>query len=199
MIKAHVDSTAKMMNTILTRNSLRPDDLKFILMVGGGTYIQFVRRRMEELMGITVNTSIDPTNAIAVGAAYFAGTKELKTGGSWLSRPKEARQLKIRVVYNRNSQETDETFAAKLEGDITGLFYRIHSEDGAFDSGLKALASRITEDLPLREAAFNLFQFRVFDGGNNPIDIGFDSIQIAQGKYSVAGQMLARRHLLSHR
>ena len=30
-------------------------------------------------MGIPVNTSIDPTNAVVVGAAYFAGTKELAT------------------------------------------------------------------------------------------------------------------------
>jgi molecular chaperone DnaK (HSP70) len=63
-------------------------------------------------------------------------------------------------------------------------------EAAAFDSGLKALSARITEDLPLREGAFNLFQFRILDAQNNPIDVGFDSIQIAQGRYSVAGQML---------
>lgn len=190
VIKAHVDGTAEMMKKILTRNSLRPDDLKFVLMVGGGTYIPYVRRRVEELMGIPVNTSIDPTNAIAVGAAYFAGTKELKNSGEPANAAVGSPRIKIRAVYNRNSQETEETFIAKVEGDIAGLFYRIRSEDGAFDSGLKALPLRITEDLPLREGAFNLFQFRVFDGRNNPIEVGLDTIQIAQGRYSVAGQML---------
>jgi molecular chaperone DnaK len=165
-----------MMKKILTRNSLRPEDLKFVLMVGGSTYIPYVRKRVEELMGIAVNTSIDPTNAIAVGAAYFAGTKEFKADGGPVKSPSKSRRLKIRAVYNHNSQESKETFTAKIEGDVSGLFYRIYSEDGAFDTGLKALSTRITEDLPLREGAFNLFQFRILDAQNNPVDVGFDSI-----------------------
>ena len=190
VIKDSVDGTVEMMRTILTRNSLRPDDLAFVLMVGGGSYIPFVRKRIEELMGISVNTSIDPTNAIVVGAAYFAGTKEIQTGDDAKKAPTTGRSLKVRAVYNRNTQETEETFNAKIEGDIAGLYYRIVSEDGAFDSGLKALAGRIAEDLPLREGAFNLFQFRIVDSQNNPISTGVDSIQIAQGRYSVVGQML---------
>lgn len=190
IIKDAVDGTAEMMKKILTRNSLRPEDLEFVLMVGGSTYIPYVRKRIEELMGITVNTSIDPTNAIAIGAAFYAGTKELKEGAEKAKAPANDRQLKIRAVYNRNTQETEEIFTAKFEGEVSGLFYRITSEDGAFDSGLKALAPRISEDLPLREGAYNLFSFKILDGQNNPIDVGFDSIQIAQGRYSVAGQML---------
>lgn len=190
VIKDAIDGTAEMMRKILTRNSLRPEDLGFVLMVGGGSYIPFVRKRVAELMGIKVNTSIDPTNAIVVGAAYFAGTKEFRTDEPGKTTPANARKLKVRAVYNRNSQETEETFNAKIEGDISGLFYRIVSEDGAFDSGIKALAGRIAEDLPLREGAFNLFKFRILDAQNNPVDSGVDSIQIAQGRYSVAGQML---------
>jgi molecular chaperone DnaK len=190
VIKDAVDGTAEMMKKILTRNSLRPQDLKFVLMVGGGAYIPYVRKRVEELMGLTVNTTIDPTNAIAVGAAFFAGTKEFKLGGEKTAAPSNGRQLKIRTVFNRNSQEQEETFTARVDGDVSGLFYRIHSEDGSYDSGLKSLSPRIAEDLPLREGEFNLFQFRILDGHNNQIDVGFDSIQIAQGRYSVAGQML---------
>lgn len=190
VIKGSADGTAEMMQKILTRNSLRPDDLKFVLMVGGSTYIPYVRKRIEELMGIPVNTSIDPTNAIVIGAAFFAGTKEFKPEERARRVPQDKYQIKVRPVYNRSSQEREETFAAKIEGDVSGLFYRIYSEDGAYDSGLKALSSRISEDLPLREGAFNLFQFRVLDAQNRPIELGFDSIQIAQGRYSVAGQML---------
>lgn len=76
-IKEAVDATADMMKRIVTRNSLQPSDLKFVLMVGGATYSPYVRSRIEQLMGIPVNTSIDPTNAVVVGAAYFAGTKEI--------------------------------------------------------------------------------------------------------------------------
>lgn len=188
IIKDAVDSTVEMMKKIVTRNSLQPADLKFVLMVGGSTYIPFVRKRIEEMMGIAVNTSIDPTNAITVGAAYFAGTKEKTTSQS--NTPKIKSPLKIRATYNKASQEKEETFSAKFEGDLTGLQYRITNEDGSFDSGLKKLTARIMEDLPLRDGAFNLFTFNVTDGLGNQVPIDLDVIQIAQGRYSVAGQML---------
>ncbi len=190
LIKDAVDSTAEMMKRILTRNSLQPSDLQFVLMVGGSTYTPYVRRRIEELMGIPVNTDIDPTNAIAVGAAYFAGTREVSKASADAPASNGPRNLKIRINYNRNTQEIEESFNAKIEGDLTGLSYRITRDDGAFDTGVKKLSSRIMEDLPLREGAFNLFTFRILDAQGTALDIGFDAIQIAQGRYSVAGQLL---------
>lgn len=188
IIKDAVDGTVEMMKKIITRNSLQPADLKFVLLVGGSSYIPFVRKRVEEVMGISVNTSIDPTNAITVGAAYFAGTKE-KTAIQSVA-PKVKSPLKMRATYNKASQEKEETFSAKFDGDLTGLQYRIASDDGSFDSGLKKLTARVTEDLPLREGAFNLFTFKVTNGLGNQVPIDLDVIQIAQGRYSVAGQML---------
>lgn len=188
VIKDAVEGTIDMVKRILTRNSLQPADLKFILMVGGSTYIPYVRKRVQEVMGIAVNTSVDPTNAVAVGAAYFAGTKE-KTDTRAAER-RSAATLKVRMAYNKTSQETEEPFTAKVEGASEGLQYRIVSDDGAYDSGLKKLGSRIVEDLPLRAGAYNLFTLKVFDSTGNPVSLDNEVIQIAQGRYSVAGQML---------
>jgi molecular chaperone DnaK len=188
VVKDAVESTIDMMKKILTRNSLQSNDLKFILMVGGSSFIPYVRKRVEEVMGIPVNTSIDPTNAIVIGAAYFAGTKEKSKDASQSKQTNS--KLKIRASYNKSSQELEETFSAKIEGELEGLQYRISSEDGSFDSGLKKLSSRIVEDLPLREGAFNLFSLKIVDSQGNAVLIDLDTIQIAQGRYSVAGQML---------
>ncbi len=188
IIKESIDSTIERMRQILTRNSLQPADLKFVLMVGGSTYIPYVRKRVEELMGIAVNTNIDPTNAICIGAAFFAGTKD--KGAHHVAKDRISSILKIRASYPKNSQESEETFTARFEGDVTGLQYRITNEDGSFDSGSKKLSARIVEDLPLREGAFNLFTLKIFDVQGNTVPIDFDVIQIAQGRYSVAGQML---------
>ena len=188
IIKEQIDSTTEMIGRILTRNSLQPKDLQFILMVGGSTYIPYVRKRVEEVMGIKVNTSIDPTNAIVVGAAYFAGTRA-EVGAS--DKPKKAASsLKIRESYNKSTQELEETFSAKLEGNLDGLQYRIVSEDGSFDTGLKKVTSRIVEDLPLRDGAFNIFSLKITNQQGNVVPTDLEFIQIAQGRYSVAGQML---------
>jgi len=188
VIKDLVESTIEQMKQILTRNSLQSSDLKFILMVGGSTFVPYVRKRVQEVMGISVNTSIDPTNAITIGAAYFAGTKE--KGQSDSNVQKVQSKLKIRASYQKASQEKEETFTAKITGDLESLQYRIVNDDGSYDSGLKKLLSRIVEDLPLREGAFNLFTLKIVDAQGNSIPIDFDAIQIAQGRYSVAGQML---------
>jgi len=190
IIKEQIDATAEMMKKILTRNSLQSSDVEFILMVGGSTFIPYVRKRIEELMNISVNTSIDPTNAIAIGAAYFAGTKEIRGDKNQEQARSNQGSLKAKFSYNRNSQEPAEVFQGRFEGDLKDLFYRITRDDGAYDSGLKKLSSRIVEDLPLREGEFNSFTFRVLDSKNNEVDVGGNSIQITQGKYSVAGQLL---------
>lgn len=189
VVKDMVEGTIEMVRRILTRNSLQPSDLKFILMVGGSTYIPYVRKRVQEVLGINVNTSIDPTNAIAVGAAYFAGTKEVAQADEERNRSSNS-PVKVRVAYNKTSQELEEPFTAKVEGDIAGMHYRIVSDDGSFDSGLKTLGTRVLEDLPLREGAYNLFTFKIFDAKGVPVPLDVDTIQIAQGRYSVAGQML---------
>lgn len=188
VIKDLVDGTIDMVRRILTRNSLQPADLKFILMVGGSTYIPYVRRRVQEVTGVSVNTSIDPTNAIAVGAAYYAGTKD-KTAPAAVKKAGTS-ALKIRTAYNKATQELEEVFTAKVEGLQPGMQYRIVAEDGSFDSGLKKLEARIVEDLPLREGAYNLFTLKIVDGQGTAIPVDIDTIQIAQGRYSVAGQML---------
>jgi len=187
VIRESVDRTVSMMKEILTRNSLQPSDLKFVLMVGGSTYIPYVRKRVEELMGITVNTNIDPTNAIAVGAALYAGTKERALT---VNRAAIRSDIKVRASYNRTSQERDELFSAKIDGNLEGLQYRIVGEDGAYDSGLKRVSARIVEELPLREGAFNIFSFSIFDRLGNEVETELTSIQIHHGRYSIAGQML---------
>ena len=169
VIRDGVESTIEMMKKILVRNSLQPQDLRFILMVGGSTYIPYVRKRVEEVMGIPVNTGIDPTNAIAVGAAYFAGSKELRIDSSEEKKAAAPGALHIRAAYNRTSQEQEEPFAARVEGDTAGMQYRITREDGAYDSGLRKLSRRIEEDLPLREGAFNIFALRILDAQGNSI------------------------------
>lgn len=190
LIKDAVDNTAAMLKKILTRNSLRPHDLKFVLMVGGSTYIPFVRKRIGELLGIPVNTGINPTNAIVAGAAYFAATKEVNLDEGAVQEASCPGGLKVKVAYNRTSQEHEEMFSARVAGNVNDLFYRIRREDGGYDSGLKELTTRLMEDLPLQADAYNLFSFTIYDASNNPIPIDLDSIQIAQGKYSVAGQMV---------
>lgn len=185
LIKPYIDGTIEMIKKIITRNSLKPADVQYTLMVGGSTYIPFVRNRVEEVLQIPANCEIDPTTAVAIGAAYYAATKpkEIIKGG----KPINDTSIHIKASYNKASKEKEELFAARITGDVTGLSYRILRQDGGFDSGLKKLSDRINEDLPLVDGAFNFFTLTVFDDQNNLIETDIEPIGINSG-FGISGQ-----------
>jgi molecular chaperone DnaK len=187
LIKSSVDGTIEMIKTILTRNSLGSKDIQFTLMVGGSTYIPYVRQRVEEILQIPANCEIDPTTAVAVGAAYYAATKQKEI--SKTDRQQKKTALSIKASYNKASKEKDELFAARVTGDTEGLFYKIVRQDGGFDSGLKKLSERISEDLPLVENAYNFFTLTVYDSLNNVVETDIEPIGI-NGGFGISGQPL---------
>lgn len=184
LIKSNIDETIEMIKKILTRNSLKPFDLQYTLMVGGSTYIPYVRSLVEEVLQIPVNCEIDPTTAVAIGAAYYAATKQKDLEKS---TDKKNSTISIKTSYNKASKEKDELFSAKVTGIIDGLSYRITRQDGGFDSGLKKLTERINEDLPLVDGAFNFFSLVVYDSQNNLVETEIESIGINSG-FSISGQ-----------
>jgi len=185
LIKPSIDSTTDMIKKILTNKSFKAVDIQFTLMVGGSTYIPYVRQRVEEILQIPSNCEIDPTTAIAIGAAYYAATKPKELAD--LSQSKKQTAISIRPAYQKASKEKEELFAARISGNVEGLFYRITREDGGFDTGLKKLNDRISEDLPLVDNAFNFFKLTVYDGQNNTIETNMELIGINSG-FAISGQ-----------
>lgn len=187
LIKDSIDGTIEMIKTILTRNSLKSNDIQFNLMVGGSTFIPFVRQHVEEVLQIPSNCEIDPTTAVAVGAAYYAATKQKEISKE--KSEKKQSSLSIKASYNKASKEADELFAARVQGNTDGLFYKITRQDGGFDSGLKPLSERINEDLPLVENTYNFFTLTVYDSENNVVETDIEPIGINSG-FGISGQPL---------
>lgn len=187
LIKFAIDETIEMIKKILTRNSLISTDLQFTLMVGGSTYIPYVRQRVEEILQIPVNCEIDPTTAIAIGATYYAATKQKEISKS--EKTKKKTEISVKTAYNKTSKEKEELFSARIKGNTEGLFYKITRQDGGFDSGLKKLSERISEDLPLVENAFNFFTLTIYDSQNNVIETDIETIGINSG-FGISGQPL---------
>jgi molecular chaperone DnaK len=188
VIKDYIDKTLDMIKKILVRNSLKPSDIQFTLMVGGSTYTPYVRKRVEEILQIPINCDIDPTTAIAIGAAYYAGTKEKNFDQG--DKKKATNGIKVKLHAVPTSKDEFEVLAGRVDGNIENLFYQITREDKGFDSGRKPLTNRISEDLPLVKDSYNFFRFTVLDDKNNVVDTDAELIGIAQGKYNVAGQPL---------
>ncbi|MEZ4828840.1 MAG: Hsp70 family protein [Bacteroidia bacterium] len=183
----YVQRTIDMMKEIVNRNSVETADLRFVLMVGGSTYIPYVRSEVARQMGVAVNTRIDPATAVAVGAAFYAGTRPRRQEKK---NKEEVPVLSVSMAYQKATQDLTEYFTAKFSGETSGLFYRIVRLDGGFDTGLKPLQTQISEDLPLIKDQFNQFELKVFDAQNEPVVTDAPLIGIAHGRYHVMGQPL---------
>lgn len=112
LIRPNIDGTIDMIKKILTRNNLKPSDIQFTLMVGGSTYIPYVRSRVEEVLQIPVNCEIDPTTAVAIGAAYYAATKPKEIEKSGI---KTKTNISIKTAYNKASKKKMNYFLQGLQ------------------------------------------------------------------------------------
>lgn len=190
IIDHKIAETVAMMRTILSRNNLEPSAVDCVLMVGGSTYIPSVRHKVEQALGISISTAVDPTTAVAAGAAYFAGTrKRATTPGEQTEIVKQTAEIAVATAYAKVSQDTEEYFLVNVKGDFSKLFYRIIRADGGYDSGLKAVKESFSEYLPLVANMNNSFELRIADAQNATV-YQDNTVQIVSGKYGILGQPL---------
>ena len=190
LLEGFVQKTIDMSRNILERNAIKPADLSYVLMVGGSTYIPYVRSEVEKQLEIPVNTNIDPTTAVAIGAAYFAGSQPLTVEQPQVEQKPHDVRLSVKVAFQKATQDDEEYFTAKFEGEWQTLTYRITRQDGGYDSGTNPVQEQISAYLPLVKDDFNYFDLKVYDVLGNVVETGLGPIGISQGRYSVAGQPL---------
>ena len=194
LIRNKIEVTIQLVNDLLRINQLEASQIKQILLVGGSTYIPLVKKMLEEETGIAVNNSIDPTVAIAAGAAYFAASKNISYTAPEVGIGGEAIENKtafqVKHAYNRHCSDMEEVFIAAVEGPFANHFYRIVRSDGGYDSGFSPLKSKISAVLPLLSNNNNTFDFKIFDAGNNLVFTLPEPISINQGTFSIYGQTL---------
>ncbi|MBC7862394.1 MAG: Hsp70 family protein, partial [Bacteroidia bacterium] len=187
LVKDSVDFIKK----IIERNNLDKEAINHILMVGGSTYVPLVRNHLTSELGIPVNFAVDPTTAVAVGAAYFAGTKTISVA----AEPEPLKgalksPITVKTAYQKTTQDEEEFFSASVVGTFNDFTYRITRDDGGFDSGIKKLNAKVSEVLPLLKNSVNCFSFFIFDKDGNKIPHNTSVIEISHGKFSVLGQPL---------
>ncbi|RYY41632.1 MAG: hypothetical protein EOO08_00430 [Chitinophagaceae bacterium] len=192
LLQEKTAATTALIQTMLKRNNLAPADIRQVIMVGGSTYIPYVREQVAAQTGIPLAFDADPTTAIAVGAAYYAGSRLAQVASEPLvEREETAPQHRVKAVFPTVSSEEEELYMAiPEEGDFSALSYRITRTDGGYDSGTRPVGARISEFLPLLKGVKNVFEIRFTDAQHNAVAVDHPPFAIMQGKFNVAGQPL---------
>lgn len=189
-IAEKVEETGMLIKKLLEENQKTADAIERIILVGGTTYIPYIREYLRETFGIPVDHSIDPTTAVMSGAAYFAGTKEetVKKGQEQEEVSQQnPDQVEVKLIYEVNTQDEEELLVGMME-DFEGYF-RIIRKDGGFDTGLMAFRNKFSEFIKVLPKQANTFTLTVFDHQQNPV-FEKNNISINHGIYNISGQPL---------
>lgn len=198
-----VNDTIGLLKKILENNNLTAANINEIILVGGSTFLPQVRQELAAQTGIKINFSIDPTTAIAAGAAYYAANKYFEPIAPTAITSNEAIadellagidfdtvSLKIDLQYNRSSRDKEEVLLMACNGEFDNKYYRITRADGGFDTGIIHLRAKKTEFLPLLPENNNVFTLHIYDEEKNELKKLSQQINIAQGFYNIDGQPL---------
>lgn len=211
LISPKIEETLEMLQTIINRNNFQPQDIHEIILVGGSTFIPWVREQLNIKTGIPVNNSIDPTTAVAVGACFYAASKFytptekvkmvinnqesndfLENLENFSEHQEEKPNIKLNLGFSQMSKEEEEVLLVKVEGDYQGLNYRILRMDGGFDTGLITLKSKFTEFLPLLTNTLNHFIIQIYSSNGEKINSFTEEFSINQGQFHISGQPLPK-------
>lgn len=81
MISSHLVTTEMLLENALDDAGLTADKIDKVVLVGGSTRIPKVSQMLEGFFGFAPEKSINPDEAVALGAAIMAGKRKLKAGG----------------------------------------------------------------------------------------------------------------------
>ncbi|QDK79544.1 Hsp70 family protein [Spirosoma sp. KCTC 42546] len=191
LIRDRIDATIEMLETIMVRNNVSTDALAEIILIGGSTYIPYVRTTLAERTGLPINTEADPTTAVAVGAAYFAGNTPIRQLVKPTTQAAEGvNSIRIQTGYSKTTKDLEEYISANVINFQEGLSYRITRNDGGFDTALRPLTARFGEFVGLLPNRVNTFTISLFDSYNNPVAVQVDPVDITHGLFSLYGQPL---------
>ncbi len=189
LISPIVERTLVMIQSIMDRNDLSPASLKCILLIGGTTYIPLIRSMLDTRYSIEVNTSMDPTIAVAVGAGYYAGMKpkSIKAVSADVAKSNDSDNSKFNVAYERFTKDVEAMILIRCTTECD-YHFRISRADGAYDSGLIKTTSMKSLKLPLLDNTVNNFAFNVTNELGNVVY--HEDVTITNGKFNIEGQPL---------
>lgn len=184
LIKPLVDRAIQLSQDLVQRNNLKLSGINTILLIGGPTFIPYVRDRIKQELNPNINFSIDPMTAVAAGAALYASTRPIPAS----KRKRELTKIQLEFEYPNTAVETEVPFKLRLDAKNMpdavpeGLTAQISRSDEGWASGRLAVENgEATASLSLFDGAINEFSVELLDAAGNRVPCEPESFSIMHG------------------
>ena len=169
---------------LLERNNIEGSLLETILLVGGPTFSQTLRRMLKEQICSNIEILIDPMTVVAKGAALFAATKDIPEN----QKKRDFTKVQLTLKYPETTVETEEKLGLLINRELSSkalagkLYAEIARNDNAWSSG----RNEIVDDaeifsLLLNSGKSNCFSIILFDERGNILPCEPSEFTIIQG------------------
>ena len=171
-------------NKLLARNNIAGSDLTSLILVGGPTFQQTLRRMLTEQITANIDTSIDPMTAVGRGAALFASTKNIPQN----LQQRDTSKAQLTLRYPETTVETLENLGLRIDRELStanlpeSFILEIVRNDSAWSSGKLTIDNDVEIiELQLNEGKSNQFNIKLFSPDGALIPCEPSSINIIQG------------------
>ena len=151
----------------------RNEDIARIVLVGGPTKMPFLRRRVQEELGIEVEDSarVDPMTAVAAGAAIYSESRDWSASASTAkkSRQSETQGQTAEISWEYESRTAADKALLTVRLVRGGAAEVLVESLLGWSSGRRKLDGPVAFELPLKDTGNNRFRAIVFDAGGRPI------------------------------
>ena len=169
---------------LIKRNNLEPSDLSSLILVGGPTFQQTLRRMLAEQVTDKIDTSIDPMTAVARGATLFASTKDIPRE----LQKRDTTKAQLILKYPETTVETAEHLGVKIDRDASEsslpetFSLEVLRTDGAWSSGSLVIDNDVEIiELQLNTGKTNHFELKLSSSDGTIIPCQPSTITIIQG------------------
>lgn len=169
---------------LLGRNNLSGSDLGSIVLVGGPTFSQTLRRLLKDQISNRIDTTVDPMTAVAKGAALFASTKNIPSD----LQKRDTSKAQLTLKYPETTVETHENLGIRIDRNksTTNLSSSFSIEVIRADRGWSSGKVEMDGDAEIIEVVLNAgkanqFDIKLFGSNGSIIPCEPSSITIIHG------------------
>ena len=169
---------------LLYRNKLSGSDLSSIVLVGGPTFSQTLRRMLKEQISSRIDTTLDPMTAVAKGAALFASTKNIPSD----LQKRDTSKAQLTLKYPETTVETHENLGIRIDrnkstANLPSSFsVEVIRADRGWSSGkVKMDGDAEIIEVVLNDGKANQFDIKLFGSDGSIIPCEPSSITIIHG------------------
>lgn len=167
LIREPIMQTINMIRGMLSENNYKNEDIDRVVFIGGPTRIPFIRQTVASELGIAADLKTDPMTAVAIGAAYYAESREWNQDNTSAPKPKKAtapipEEPNLSFHYTSRTPEEKTTVTLSVQGQSAAQ-RKLEIKTGDWSSGALTVENGLTVSLPLKQMGNNVFDVSVLD------------------------------------